>query len=107
MVTFTLCMTALSVALATLLRTEQQGYAVLLLLAQTLAPLGGAWWPLDVVPPFLRVIGHLSPVAWAMDSFRLLIFENANVISILPNVGVLLMMAVGFFAFAIWHFKYD
>ncbi len=107
MITFTLCMTALTFALATLLRTEQQGYAVLLLLAQTLAPLGGAWWPLDVVPEFMRIVGHISPVAWAMDSFRLLIFENANLTNILPNLGVLLAMAAVFSAFAIWRFKYE
>ncbi len=107
MIAFTTCMTALTFALSTLLRTEQQGYAVLLLLAQTLAPLGGAWWPLEVVPEFMRVVGHISPVAWAMDSFRLLIFENAGLADILVNVGVLLAQAGVFAAAAIWRFKYE
>ncbi|MEZ4669981.1 MAG: ABC transporter permease [Anaerolineae bacterium] len=104
---FTLCITALTFAVSTLLETEQQANSVSLLLSLTLAPLGGAWWPLDVVPEFMRTVGHLSPVAWATDSFRMLVFENATLTTVLPNIAVLLVLAVVFFAFAVWRFKYE
>lgn len=107
MVAFTLCIAALTFAISTLLRTDMQGSAVLNLLGLTLAPLGGAWWPLEVVPDFMRTIGHISPVAWAMDSFQLLIFEKAGLSDILGNIGILVALAVVFFAFAIWRFKYE
>jgi ABC-2 type transport system permease protein len=107
MVAFTICMTALTFALSTLLRTDQQGYALLNLLGLTLAPLGGAWWPLEIVPEFMQIIGHLSPVAWAMDAFRLLIFENGSLADIPVNLGVLLALAGVFFTIAIWRFKYE
>jgi ABC-2 type transport system permease protein len=73
-VSFVLCATALTFAIGTLLRTEMQAAGLMNLLGLTLAPLGGAWWPLDVVPDFMRTVGHISPVAWAMDSFRILSF---------------------------------
>lgn len=107
MVAFTLCSAALTFAISTLLRSEMQGWAMVNLLGLTLAPLGGAWWPLDVVPDFMRTVGHLSPVAWAMDSFQLLIFENAGLVDIAGNLGVLLAAAVALFAFAIWRFRYE
>ncbi len=107
MVAFAMCSAALTFAISTLLRSEMQGWAMVNLLGLTLAPLGGAWWPLDVVPDFMRTVGHLSPVAWAMDSFQLLIFENAGLADIAGNLAVLLATAVVLFAFAIWRFKYE
>ena len=107
MLSFTLCCAALTFAISTLLRSEMQGWAMVNLLGLTLAPLGGAWWPLDVVPDFMRTVGHLSPVAWAMDSFQLLIFEKAGLADIAGNIVVLLAAAVVLFAVAVWRFKYE
>jgi ABC-2 type transport system permease protein len=107
MVAFALCSAALTFAISTLLRSEMQGWAMVNLLGLTLAPLGGAWWPLDVVPDVMRTVGHLSPVAWAMDSFQLLIFENAVLADIAGNIAILVAAAVVLFAFAIWRFKYE
>lgn len=107
MAAFTLCTTALAFALSTLLKTEMQANSVSLLLALTLAPLGGAWWPLDVVPPFMRTVGHISPVAWAMEAFNQLIFFQGSLGAVIGNVLVLLALAVVFFAFAVWRFQYD
>lgn len=107
MATFTLCATALGMLLGTLIRSEMQGGAILNLVGLTLAPLGGAWWSLDIVPEFMRVVGHLSPVAWAMDAFRKLIFENATLVNILPELGILLAFTALFFALGVRRFKYD
>jgi hypothetical protein len=43
-----------------------------LLLTLTRAPLGGARWPMDISPKFMRIVGHVSPVAWAMHGFTAL-----------------------------------
>ena len=32
-----------------------------------LSGLGGAWVPLDVTGAAFRAVGHVSPVAWAID----------------------------------------
>jgi ABC-2 type transport system permease protein len=107
MVTFTLCATALAFALVTLVRNDMQANSVALLMTLTLAPLGGAWWSLDIVPAFMRTVGHISPVAWAMDAFRSLVFENGSLMTVLPSIGVLLAMGAVFFAFAVWRFRYE
>jgi len=107
MMLYTLCITAFSFAISTLLKTEAQANSVSLLLALMLASLGGAWWPLDVVPGFMQVIGHLSPVAWAMDGFRSLIFENGTLMTVLPSLGVLGLLTAIFFGFAVWRFRYE
>jgi ABC-2 type transport system permease protein len=107
MVSFSLCMTAFGFAIGTFIKSEMQGAAMLNLLGLTLAPLGGAWWPLDIVPEFMRVIGHLSPIAWAMDGFHTLLYDQGTLGDVLLPVGVLLALAAVFFAIAVARFKYE
>jgi ABC-2 type transport system permease protein len=107
MIAYTLCVTALALALTTLLKNENQAAGITLFLALTLAPLGGAWWPLDIVPNWMRGIGHLSPVAWVMDGFRSLIFFDGNLGAVIVPILVLLAMTAGFFAFGVARFKFD
>ncbi|MBN2304500.1 MAG: ABC transporter permease [Anaerolineae bacterium] len=104
---FTLTATALGVALATVVRTSAQASSVSMFMGLTLAPIGGAWWPLEIVPDFMKMIGHISPIAWAMDAFQELMWYNGTLTDILPMLGVLLGMAAVFFAFGVWRFKYE
>ena len=87
---FVLCSTALTFAIATRVTSEEQANSMSTLLGLVLAPLGGAWWPLTIVPDFMNIIGHISPVAWVMDGFHDLIFYGGGLVEILPEVGVLL-----------------
>ncbi len=104
---FALATTSLTFALATMLRSEGQASQLTTLLALALASLGGAWWPLDIVPDFMRVVGHISPVAWAMDGFQDIIWYNRGLLAILPEVGVLLAIAAVLFVVGILNFKYE
>lgn len=105
--TYTLAITALSFALGNRLQNESQASGLSLLLSLILASLGGAWWPLEVVPEFMRLVGHLSPVAWVMDGFNTLIFNNGGLGDVLVSLGVLLAMAAGFFILGILAFRYE
>ncbi|MBI1257730.1 MAG: ABC transporter permease subunit [Chloroflexi bacterium] len=106
MITFVLAVTALTLALTTLLKNEGQARGIALFLSLTLAPLGGAWWPLDIVPQFMRTIGHLSPVAWVMDGFRSIIFFGGGLGDVILPLLILSAMAVVFFAIGVARFKF-
>ena len=107
MAAFVLCITALTFALAPWIKSEGQANGLVLLLSLSLAPLGGAWWPLEIVPEFMQTIGHISPVAWAMDAFHDLILYNGGFRDVLPEVGVLLAAAAVLFAIGIRGFRYE
>lgn len=107
MLSFVLCVTALAIALATVIKNFNQANGVTFLLAMTLAPLGGAWWPLEIAPDFMQVIGHLSPVAWAMDAFRTLIFFDGGLGDVLLEIGVLLGAAAVLFVVGALNFEYE
>ncbi|MCZ7541224.1 MAG: ABC transporter permease [Anaerolineae bacterium] len=107
MLVYTLTVTALGVALATVTRTSAQAFNLSMLFGMTLAPLGGAWWPLEIVPPFMKTVGHLTPVAWSMDAFQEMMFYGGTLADIAPMLGVLLGMAALFFAFGLLRFRYE
>ncbi len=104
---FPLTAAALGLALATVVRTTAQAASISLLMGLTLAPLGGAWWPMEIVPDFMKIIGHVSPIAWAMDAFQEMMYYGGGVLDILPMLGVLLAMAALFFGFGVWRFRYE
>jgi ABC-2 type transport system permease protein len=104
---FALCATALSFALATRIRTEGQAGQLTTLLSLALASLGGAWWPLEIVPDFMKIIGHFSPIAWAMDGFHDLLFYDGGLLDVLPEIGIMLAISLVLFGIGIWRFKYE
>ncbi|MBI5958321.1 MAG: ABC transporter permease [Chloroflexi bacterium] len=99
--------TALGLALATIVRTSAQANNISTLMGLTLAPLGGAWWPLEIVPDLMKTIGHISPIAWAMDAFQEMMFYGGGVVDILPMMGALIGMAALLVAFGVWNFRYE
>ncbi len=111
MVSYVLAITAISFAVGSRLENEQQASGLALLLMMILAPLGGAWWPLNMpgYPEFMLYGGHISPVAWIMDGFNKLTFAGGSLadIEVWGSIGVLLAMALVFFAIAVRLFKYE
>ncbi len=107
MFAFALCATALSFALGSFVKDETQAAGLTNLLGISLAALGGAWWSLEIVPELMRTVGHISPVAWAMDGYTSLIFENGDLGTVYPSILILLGAAVVFFIFGVRRFRYD
>jgi ABC-2 type transport system permease protein len=89
------------------MRNENQISALTTLLGMTMGALGGAWWPLDIAPDFMQIVGHLTPVAWAMDAFRQLFFFGGGLPDVLLPVGVLLAAALLLFGIGIRAFKFN
>jgi ABC-2 type transport system permease protein len=106
MAAFVLCCTALALALAPMMSNPGQAGLIAQLLSLSFAALGGAWWPLEIVSPWMRMVGHLSPIAWAMDGFQDLLFYRGDLWAILPEVGILGAIALLCFGVGIWRFRY-
>jgi ABC-2 type transport system permease protein len=107
MVAYTLCITALGLALASRVDNENQVSALTTLLGLVMAALGGAWWPLSIVPPVMQAVGHLTPLAWAMDAFQQLFFYNGGLSDVLLPLAVLSAATVILFGLGILGFRFD
>ena len=72
-----------------------------------LAGLGGSMVPLEVTGPTFQAIGHLSPVAWAMDGFKNIVTRGLGLASVLLPAAMLLGYALLFFTLAAWRFQFS
>jgi ABC-2 type transport system permease protein len=91
---FALAMAALSVFIGSRCAKEDLIIGLAILLANIFAGLGGCWWPSEIVPPGIRRVAMASPAYWAMDALHKLRFFQGGFVDILPNLGILLALAV-------------
>lgn len=91
---FTLVGTGVGMLVGATFRTPEQASSLGPPLGIAFGMLGGTMWPLEIVPPVMRTFGHITPHAWAMDAFIDLIGRRASYAAVLPEVGVLLAVAL-------------
>lgn len=99
-VVFGLLSAAAAQLLGTLGKSPDQVRAVAPMFGIGLGMLGGCMWPLEIVGPVVRAVGHIAPHAWAMDAVVEL-GDGAGVGGILPNLGVLMGFVVVTFVVAV------
>lgn len=99
-VLFVLVGTAAGMLLGTLARNGEQATAIGVPIAIAMAMLGGCMFPLDMVPAFLRTIGHAMPHAWAVDAWDTLLLDAGGLSDIDTELAVLALFAVGLLVLA-------
>lgn len=106
-VSFALCVSALGLLLAALVKTIAQANSLGTILVLSISALGGAWWPLEIVPDWLQTVAKLSPISWAMSGFQDIIVRNQGVTAVLPEAAVLLLFTAVFLGIGLWRFKWE
>jgi ABC-2 type transport system permease protein len=98
-----LCISAMGLLIGVLARSEEQAVTFSLIPMFVLSGLGGAWVPLEVTGETFARIGHVSPVAWAMDGFKNISIRGLGFDSVLLPAAALTAYALVFFALAVWR----
>jgi ABC-type multidrug transport system permease subunit len=84
-----LCIAALGLLIGTLAKNEEQAIIFSLVPMFVLGGIGGAMVPLEVTGRTFQTIGHVSPVAWAMDGFKNILLRGQGLESaLLPSVAL-------------------
>jgi ABC-2 type transport system permease protein len=104
---FTFSITALGMLVAALVRTYAQVDAISTVLILPLAGLGGAMWPIEIVPAFMQKVALWLPTGWAMRGFQDIITRGLGLSEVLPEAGVLMVFGIAFLAIGVWRFKYE
>ncbi len=68
--------------------------------------LGGCFWPVSLMPPFLQKISDFIPQSWALGAIRKL-QRGAEFKEVLLNISILLAFALTFFLISIYKMKKD
>lgn len=106
-VALSLCLTALGVLLAAMLRTEQQLNVIANLGAMVLGGIGGSLVPVALLPGWAQAISPIAPHYWALRGFRAVTLEGEGFASVLVPVGVLVAIAAVLAVMAAARFRFD
>jgi ABC-2 type transport system permease protein len=99
------CIAALGLLIGVMAKSEEQAVIFSLIPMFILSGLGGAWVPLEFTGTTFQAIGHVSPVAWAMDGFKNIVGRGLGFNSVLLPAAALLGYALLFFGLALWRFR--
>ena len=101
----TIMSAAFGLMLATLVKTERAAGSIGTLAALILAPLGGCWWPLFILPKWMQSLAKITPHGWANTGFNKLMLFGADFGDVIPEMLVLVVFAVIFGIIAVWRFR--
>jgi ABC-2 type transport system permease protein len=105
--TYGLAATGLGIMISTVARTRGQVSAMTAVGATSMAMLGGAYWPLDIVSPAMRTIAFVTPVGWAMTGLTdVVVRAQGPGQAVLPS-AVLLAMAAVFLTVGVLRLKME
>lgn len=100
-VVFAVVSAAAGVLVGSLVGNADQAMAVGIPAAIALGMLGGCMWPLFIVPDAMRIAGHVTPHAWAMDGWIELVYDGGGLSSIAVELAVLAGFALALSAAAV------
>ena len=86
--------TGAGLVFGTVLANEEQSVPLAAPIGIALAMLGGCFWSLEGVPGWLRLVGHLTPHAWAMDALVVLLYGAKGIGAVAPSIAALSAFAV-------------
>jgi ABC-type Na+ efflux pump permease subunit len=84
----------LGLLLGTLGRSVDQAAGLGVLSALIMAALGGAWWPIEIVPRFMQYIAFVFPTGWAMDGILKAMTLGNTAASLAPHAIVLFLFGL-------------
>jgi ABC-2 type transport system permease protein len=80
--------------MGTLFKNDQQAGGIAVILGIGLGALGGCMIPIEFFSDTMQKVAHITPHAWALDGFAVLVRENGTIVDILPELAVLAGMAI-------------
>lgn len=84
-----LCISALGLLIGVVSKSEEETVVYAMLCMFVLSGLGGLWMPLDVTGKAFQTLGHLTPLAWAMDGYKAILNFGAGLSEIANSLLVL------------------
>lgn len=94
-----------AVLLGSLARTPQQVTALAPPIGIALGMLGGCMWPLEIVGPTMRAVGHATAHAWAVDALMRGVGAGAGPSDVAVELLALAGFAVAFLLLALLAFR--
>ena len=80
-----------------------RGLATFIILV--MSAIGGAWFPVSFMPPFIQQLSRLTLVYWSMHGFEQVLWTHASLLELLPTLGILGGITAVVMTFSVWRFN--
>jgi ABC-2 type transport system permease protein len=74
-------------------------------LIMLMSALGGAWFPISLMPQFIQQFSKLTLVYWSMEGFSAVLWAGQSLVQILPILAILGGITAAVMSVAIWRFN--
>lgn len=102
-----LTVVGLGLMIAGLVKTKQQAGALSSVIIVSTCMLGGVYWPLDVVPDFMKLIAKFVPQSWMMSGIREIVSGSLHTPTIWAASAVLIGFCLLFYYLGLRKLKYE
>ena len=97
----------LGLLMATFGKTMDQIQGMTTMFLLLLGFISGTLIPRAFLPAWMVKISYITPHAWALNAYQDLIQRHHSLVSTLPNIGVVALFGVVFFAIALVRFRFE
>jgi ABC-type multidrug transport system permease subunit len=102
-----LCLISLGLIVSARLRTEELADGILNLISWPMLLLSGVWFSMEGTSAAAQAVSQLSPLTHLVEAARRIMIDGAQVLDVLPELLLLLGLALAFLALAAWLFRWE
>lgn len=104
LVIFGLVCVTFGILLVAFTSTSRQAGALATLIITPTCMLSGCWWPIEIMPNFMRQIANFLPQTWALEAIKEL-QSGKTYIGMAPVLGILIFFALSFFLIGMYKMR--
>lgn len=97
--------TAFGMLLASITSSQEAAGGLATFIILLMCAVGGAWFPVSMMPEFIQRLSKLTLVYWAMEGFSQVLWAGASFVELLPILGILAGMTALVMSIAVWRFN--
>jgi ABC-2 type transport system permease protein len=98
--------TSLGILLVAVIRSRKQIHPITTLVILGSSAIGGAWFPLFLMPKAVQQVGRITLVAWAMEGYNRLMILGGSLADVWVDIGVLVLYGAICFAIGLKLFRF-
>jgi ABC-2 type transport system permease protein len=102
--------TSMGMLIAALVKSASKASNAGVIVGMVMSAVGGcigARAPLTRAGGFAGILASLTPQGHAVNAYYSVMTENATLVQVLPQIGIMLAMCAVFYVIAVWRFKFE
>ncbi len=97
--------TSFGMLLSSVSKTSAQANAYATLFILPMSALGGAWWPISLMPDWIQVFSVFTLVYWAIEGYEQILWAQRGLSGAALQTGLLVAFTGLALAFSTWRFR--